>query len=261
MIPVREMPSLNHFNHVLTLVADYHRLEQILASGVARSLYSTRGEPNGTRTVCFSWVCLFVHMLVDAMFSNEAYPLRWNVVVRDEELTAWVKEVVEVYELEKGVRSPAKCSAVAPRPTLEDRKRRRDQSRDSSSPSSSCSRGSSPEARHHRASHAAAALLGLPKPKRRTSARIQDRRISPYSSRPSSTFSSSSSSCFASPMLGSGATTPGSPSTPNSDGGPITPDHVDQCLAPAWAQTCFLPIKERQYSTRINGSIVEVTSW
>ncbi|KAL8284236.1 hypothetical protein RQP46_004985 [Phenoliferia psychrophenolica] len=47
--------------------------------------------------------------------------LGWNVVVRDEELTSWIKDVVEPYELARGV-----AADVTPRKTMEDRKRRRD---------------------------------------------------------------------------------------------------------------------------------------
>ncbi|KAL8277472.1 hypothetical protein RQP46_010102 [Phenoliferia psychrophenolica] len=47
--------------------------------------------------------------------------LGWNVVVRDEELTSWTKDVIEPYELARGA-----TTDITPRKSMEDPKRRRD---------------------------------------------------------------------------------------------------------------------------------------
>ncbi|KAI5479231.1 alternative cyclin Pcl12 [Pseudohyphozyma bogoriensis] len=56
--------------------------------------------------------------------------LGWNVVVRDEELSAWVHDVVAAYEADRAnVAAPPPTTAAAPsspRKSMEDRKRRRD---------------------------------------------------------------------------------------------------------------------------------------
>lgn len=137
--------------------------------------------------------------------------LGWNVVVRDEELAAWVEDVVGDYlTLAQG----------AGRST-EDRKRRRETTNSHPTPSSSTIRSTSPEeqeARHRRASDAAVALLHGPSTSPTSSAINRPRRSrSPTyttSTCDQSDCSSSSSSSLSSPI--SGSTTPGSP-------GPLTP--------------------------------------
>lgn len=164
-----------------------------------------------------------------------------------------MRAVVEVYESDKALGTATTPLAVARQPTLTDRKRRRY--------SSSSSQSSSPDTCHRLALDAAAALLGVPKstPKRRTPDCSQEFRSSTCSSQPS-LIHYTSSSCFTSPIPGSGRSTPSTPSTPTSEGGPITPDHIDQSLAPVWSPTCgTFPTKERQ-STQLGGSIAEVTT-
>ncbi|KAK4700246.1 hypothetical protein P7C70_g6004, partial [Phenoliferia sp. Uapishka_3] len=180
--------------------------------------------------------------------------LGWNVVVRDEELVNWCKDVVEPYELARGI---AAIDAES-RPSMEDRKRRRDATtRKTTSPESSTSRSPSPasvDARHRRASDAAVALLHGPfastsaptpskssPPRTRRSRTPESRRASPYSSRPPSSCNSSSSSAASSPI--SGASTPGTPGTPVS-AGPLTPDHVEHHLAPAWTHAYNLNLSK-----------------
>lgn len=129
--------------------------------------------------------------------------LGWNVVVRDEELIAWVDDVVGEY-----------ISLTQPTPTMEDRKRRRDHS---SLSVASVSRSPSPdarEARHRRASDAAQALLhgdaDSSSRARRSRPRSPPCADDAHGSESSSTCSSQASSPT------SGSTTPGSP-------GPLTP--------------------------------------
>ena len=141
--------------------------------------------------------------------------LGWNVVVRDEELAAWVDEVVGEYNtMQEALVAPA----VATR-SNEERKRRRNNSSASpslASPSSSSSslRSASPEervTRHRRAADAALALLhGAASPETTRSSR-RSRPRTPLS-QPSDC--SSDCSSLSSPL--SGSTTPGSP-------GPQTP--------------------------------------
>ena len=144
--------------------------------------------------------------------------LGWNVVVRDEELAAWVEEVVGEYNtLQEAVPAPV----VAPR-SNEERKRRRNNSTaspsslasPSSSSSSSSLRSASPEerdTRHRRAADAALALLHGASPSDSTRSTRRSRPRTPVS-QPSDC--SSDCSSLSSPL--SGSTTPGSP-------GPQTP--------------------------------------
>ncbi|KAM0755411.1 hypothetical protein T439DRAFT_320104 [Meredithblackwellia eburnea MCA 4105] len=207
--------------------------------------------------------------------------LGWNVVVRDEELLAWVHDIVEPFEAER--------RGAPIRKSMEDRRRRRDSVRQPSSsesesvtvvdqqqqqPVASTSRSPSPcsnaESRHRRASDAAVALLhggSFPSSSssnttlntttttttttsssssrtRRSRTRTPESRPSPYySSRPGST-SCSSSSCSSSTMSSpamscmSGITTPGTPGTPMSIGGPMTPESAAPAsvvVVPGWA--------------------------
>lgn len=193
---------------------------------------------------------------------------RWNVVVRDEELSAWVEEVVAPYELSRDLlvvdsfastssspiaSSPSMTAAstpgfaspsteTAPRRSMEDRKRRRDTSGPSSTSPSSTSRSPSPDSiRHKNASDAAIAILqgghsststsSFLGSKSSTSNGAVRRPRSSYSTHRTSTCYSSSSSSLSSPI--SGSVTPGSPNTPPS-AGPLTPDQNDTLAPPAW---------------------------
>ncbi|BGP12413.1 hypothetical protein JCM10213_001982 [Rhodosporidiobolus nylandii] len=172
--------------------------------------------------------------------------LGWNVVVRDEELEAWVAEIVAPYEAEKELsRSLAIAVQEQQRRTMEDRKRRRDSRPPTPSPSTS--RSPSPNTlRHRRASDAAVALLrgsasALSSPASSSSlhsayessasssrssrrrSRQEYRNSSPYSRSSSRAPSTVCSSYACSPAFGRGhgINTPLSPCTP---AGPLTPE-------------------------------------
>ncbi|GAA6002741.1 hypothetical protein JCM10207_007653 [Rhodosporidiobolus poonsookiae] len=186
--------------------------------------------------------------------------LGWNVVVRDEELEAWVQEVVVPYEAERQLaRSLAAAAEQQQRKTMEDRKRRRDSRPPTPSPSTS--RSPSPNTlRHRRASDAALALLrGNPSAftsssaspsssnspydasaspsgsscrssRRRT--RQEHRNMMPYSRSSSRAPSTVCSSYASSPAFGQGHGfhTPASPCTP---AGPLTPETAPKTAWPA----------------------------
>lgn len=188
----------------------------------------------------------------------------WNVVVRDEELNAWVAENVAPYEAERA------AAAVAPRKSMEDRKRRRDSSQTRPpTPSPSVSRSPSPDSlRHRRASDAALAILQDPslaalaqgsaqRSSRRGRSHTPDYRSSPYSAN-SSRPSSLSSSATSSPQ--SSMTTPGStgPNTPHDSNSPVQGNCAFAFPAPSKKPTDF---------TVVDGDLsaapraVEVASW
>ncbi|GAA5899488.1 uncharacterized protein JCM6883_005238 [Sporobolomyces salmoneus] len=190
--------------------------------------------------------------------------LGWNVVVRDEELAAWVEDVVTPYETERSLAASLASLAAAQQSdkvVVSERKR----SRENSSPrlptpaaSPSPSRSPSPDsiARHRRASDAAVALLhggnmptGAPKPRfhpstsafdstpstsassspSRSSRRLRrpDSRCSPYSGRDSSRSSSRAPSTVASSCSSSpafGNAGLHTPVSPCTPAGPLTPE-------------------------------------
>ncbi|GAA6040387.1 hypothetical protein JCM8097_007590 [Rhodosporidiobolus ruineniae] len=190
--------------------------------------------------------------------------LGWNVVVRDEELEAWVQEVVAPYEAERELSRSLAAAAAAQqhqqRKSMEDRKRRRDSRMPTPSPSTS--RSPSPNTlRHRRASDAAVALLrGNPamsssssslsslndssacssRQSRRRS-RIESRASSPYSRSSSRAPSTVCSSYASSPSFGHGhgINTPASPCTP---AGPLTPEH--QPVKMEWPQLSAAKLEE-----------------
>ncbi|GAA5843920.1 hypothetical protein JCM11251_002248 [Rhodosporidiobolus azoricus] len=188
--------------------------------------------------------------------------LGWNVVVRDEELEAWVQEVVAPYEAERELsRSLAAAAATQQLQQREERKRRRDSRPPTPSSSRSRSRSPSPNTlRHRRASDAAVALLrGNPaamsssssaslssaydssasisssssRQSRRRS-RQEYRTSSPYSRSSSRAPSTVCSSYASSPAFGQGhgINTPASPCTP---AGPLTPEMAPKSAWPAEA--------------------------
>ncbi|KDE09624.1 hypothetical protein MVLG_00031 [Microbotryum lychnidis-dioicae p1A1 Lamole] len=182
--------------------------------------------------------------------------LGWNVVVRDEELAAWVTEVVEPYKVDRDA-----ASSPVLRKTMEERKRRRDEPASAPAhlptPSPSVSRSPSPDfLRHRRASDAAIAMLhganaDVPSSSQRSTRQSRRSRTrtpsycsSPSSSRGSSAYSSSTSS----PV--SGATTPGSPITP---AGPLTPSHC--------AKSFPDPSGETKHTTTSTPARCEIASW
>ncbi|GAA5924565.1 hypothetical protein JCM1841_003423 [Sporobolomyces salmonicolor] len=152
--------------------------------------------------------------------------LGWNVVVRDEELAAWVEEVVVPYEAQRALATSLAAAAAAQqasRESMEDRKRRREPSlTDLPTPSPSPS--------------VSLALARYPlAPPPRLGCRYF--RCSPYSARDSSSRSSSRapstvcSSCTSSPAFGHrGMHTPNSPCTP---AGPLTPETATKAVWPA----------------------------
>ncbi|GAA5972754.1 hypothetical protein JCM11641_003005 [Rhodosporidiobolus odoratus] len=172
--------------------------------------------------------------------------LGWNVVVRDEELEAWVAEVVAPYEAERELSRSLAVAAQEQRKSMEDRKRRRDVAPPTPSPSTS--RSPSPNTlRHRHASDAAVALLrGAPASftssasasssihspcessssstrSSRRRCRPEYRNSSPYSRSSSRAPSTVCSSFASSPAFGRdhGINTPASPCTP---AGPLTPE-------------------------------------
>lgn len=197
-------------------------LQQELANRWPGPLRSPRSQPDGKRTVrIFRVRCLCTH---GREGPNSRCRFRWNVVVREEELSAWVDEVVKPYE------SNRDASSTAP-----ERKRRREASVSQGSTSNSTRTPSPEDCRHRRASDAAALLLGRNNPKKERSSHGSST-STPHSMRsastsPSSQPPSSCSSHMCSPM--SGLTTPGTPATPASTG-PVTPDRAAEHLAPAW---------------------------
>lgn len=189
--------------------------------------------------------------------------LGWNVVVRDEELAAWVEEVVTPYETERSLAASLASLAAAQQSDkiVSERKR----SRENSSPrlptpaaSPTPSRSPSPDsiARHRRASDAAVALLhggNMPtsavKPRfhpstsafdstpstsascspSRSSRRLRrpESRSSPYSGRDSSRSSSRAPSTVASSCASSPAFSNAglhTPASPCTPAGPLTPE-------------------------------------
>ncbi|GAA5858737.1 hypothetical protein JCM8547_004965 [Rhodosporidiobolus lusitaniae] len=192
--------------------------------------------------------------------------LGWNVVVRDEELEAWVQEVVAPYEAERELARSLAAAAAAQqeqerseRKSMEDRKRRRDSRPPTPSPSTS--RSPSPSTlRHRRASDAAVALLrGNPaamssmssstyssydssscssRSSRRRS-RPEYRASSPYSRSSSRAPSTVCSSYASSPAFGHGhgINTPQSPCTP---AGPLTPETAVKSSWPSQVPTLAL---------------------
>ncbi|SCV68326.1 BQ2448_447 [Microbotryum intermedium] len=184
--------------------------------------------------------------------------LGWNVVVRDEELAAWVTEVVEPYKVERDA-----ASAPVLRKTMEERKRRRDETPSAAAlptPSSSVSRSPSPDSlRHRRASDAAIAMLhganAAVASSSQRSARHSRRsrtRTPSYCSSPSSSNSSRGSSAYSSSTSSpvSGATTPGSPITP---AGPLTPSHCVNSFPD--------PSGEAKHTTSTGPARCEISSW
>lgn len=178
-------------------------------------------------------------------------PRRWNVVVRDEELTRWVHDVVDVYEAQRNASTSTSAvhqSSAAPSSSslavpVDDRKRRRE-STVISPPTPSSSRSPSPEElRHRRASDAAVALLhgGHDPASYDSTLRTRRRRPqtpdrpSPYATCRTAT-SSGSSSTLSSPL--SGSTTPGSPHTPVS-AGLLTPEHSDVLEPAVWGNYSY----------------------
>lgn len=182
--------------------------------------------------------------------------LGWNVVVRDEELTRWVHDVVDVYEAQ---RDAAKASALCSPPAspaastssaafasalaapVDERKRRRE-STGAAPPTPSSSRSPSPEElRHRRASDAAVAILhgGHDPASYDTTLRTRRRRPqtpdrpSPYSACRTTSSSSSSSSTVSSPLSGTH-----SPHTPVSDG-LLTPEHTDVLEPAVWGHYSY----------------------
>jgi len=197
---------------------------------------------------------------------NAPFFYSWNVVVRDEELAAWVAENVAPYEAERA------AAVAAPRKSMEDRKRRRDSSQTRPpTPSPSTSRSPSPDSlRHRRASDAALAILQDPslgalaqgpssaqRSSRRGRSHTPDYRSSPYSAN-SSRPSSVSSSATSSPQ--SSMTTPGStgPNTPHDSNSPVHGNCAFAFPAPSKKPTDF---------TVVDGDLsaaptsVEVASW
>ncbi|GAA5862473.1 hypothetical protein JCM1840_004194 [Sporobolomyces johnsonii] len=128
--------------------------------------------------------------------------LGWNVVVRDEELAAWVEEVVVPYEAQRELATSLAAVAAAQqasRKSIEDRKRRRESSMTdlpTPSPSPSVSRSPSPDtlSRHRRASDAAVALLhGSSMPAGTVGPRPNPPSTAAYDAAPSTSTSSSPS--------------------------------------------------------------------
>ncbi|GAA5850697.1 hypothetical protein JCM5353_004645 [Sporobolomyces roseus] len=201
--------------------------------------------------------------------------LGWNVVVRDEELAAWVEDVVTPYETERSLAASLASLAAAQQSdkVVSERKR----SRDDSSPrlptpaaSPTPSRSPSPDSisRHRRASDAAVALLhggnmptSAPKPRfhpstsafdstpstsassspSRSSRRLRrpDSRSSPYdrdSSRSSSRAPSTvSSSCASSPAFSNAGLH--TPGSPCTPAGPLTPETATKSAWPTTVST------------------------
>ncbi|GAA6058562.1 hypothetical protein JCM10212_007001 [Sporobolomyces blumeae] len=198
--------------------------------------------------------------------------LGWNVVVRDEELAAWVEDVVAPYEAERDLAASLAAAAVAQQTAkpVEERKRRRESSAPrlpTPAASPSPSRSPSPDslARHRRASDAAVALLhggnmptGATKPRAHpsmstldstpsTSAstspsrcarrlRRPESRSSPYSARDSSRSSSRAPSTVSSSCASSpvfGHAGIHTPSSPCTPAGPLTPETTTKPTWPA----------------------------
>ncbi|GAA6010152.1 hypothetical protein JCM11491_005365 [Sporobolomyces phaffii] len=197
--------------------------------------------------------------------------LGWNVVVRDEELAAWVEDVVTPYENERSL--AASLASLAAAQQSEKAAVERKRGREGSSPrlptpaaSPTPSRSPSPDSisRHRRASDAAVALLhggnmptNAPKPRfhsstaafdstpstsassspSRSSRRLRrpESRSSPYSGRDSSRSSSRAPSTVAS----SCASSPGfghaglhTPASPLTPAGPLTPESAPKSSWP-----------------------------
>ncbi|KAM0793488.1 hypothetical protein ACM66B_000929 [Microbotryomycetes sp. NB124-2] len=231
-------------------VAITHQALLLLARLKAR-YPSARGTSTSPHRLFLSSLMLSSKISMDDTYSNQSWTLvgqnlftlkevnqmerelfaflGWNVVVRDEELSAWVADNVIPFEARRALQMQA------PRKSMEDRKRRRDSAHlPSPSPSPSASRSPSPESvRHRRASDAAMAMLhggdhaaAVASGRiRRSRNRTPDHRSSPYSAT-CSRESSCASSATASPM--SSTTTPGStgPSTPHDSNSPV---HSTSC--------------------------------
>ncbi|CEQ38718.1 SPOSA6832_00185 [Sporobolomyces salmonicolor] len=164
--------------------------------------------------------------------------LGWNVVVRDEELAAWVEEVVVPYEAQRALATSLAAAAAAQqasRESMEDRKRRREPSLTdlpTPSPSPSVSRSPSPDtlSRHRRASDAAVALLhGSSMPAGTVGPRPNPPSTAAYDAA-ASTSTSPSPSRMARPFGHRGMHTPNSPCTP---AGPLTPETATKAVWPA----------------------------
>ncbi|BGP28515.1 hypothetical protein JCM10296v2_000250 [Rhodotorula toruloides] len=245
----------------------------LLLSRLKQRYPSARGTSTSPHRLFLSSLMLSSKISMDDTYSNKSWQivgqglfelrevnqmerelfafLGWNVVVRSEELDAWVQEVVAPYEAEKELAlSLAKAAQQQQRRTMEDRKRRRDLDLQIPTPSSSTSRSPSPNTlRHRRASDAAIALLrgnpaamtsasssssssiydatSSPASSSRSSrrrSRAEYRTASPYSRSSSRAPSTVCSSYATSPALshgGHGINTPVSPCTP---AGPLTPE-------------------------------------
>ncbi|KAK4057685.1 hypothetical protein OIO90_001333 [Microbotryomycetes sp. JL221] len=268
-------------------VAITHQALLLLARLKAR-YPSARGTSTSPHRLFLSSLMLSSKISMDDTYSNQSWTLvgqnlftlrevnqmerelfaflGWNVVVRDEELAAWVVQNVIPWE---GQRAMQKMAA---RTTLEDRKRRRDSSANhmpTPSASPSASRSPSPESvRHRRASDAALAMLHggdhaaaiASSRTRRSRSRTPDHRASPYSA-PCSRGSSCSSSATASPI--SSSTTPGStgPSTPHDSNSPV---HATSCAfnaATKHGQHYEPSMHSGQVVPPVAASNVHVASW
>ncbi|GAA5923063.1 uncharacterized protein JCM15063_003517 [Sporobolomyces koalae] len=202
--------------------------------------------------------------------------LGWNVVVRDEELAAWVEEIVTPYETERSL--AASLAPLASAQPIDKVVPERKRNREASSPrlptpaaSPTRSRSPSPDsiARHRRASDAAVALLhggnmpiNAPKPRfhpstaaydstpstsassspSRTSRRLRrpESRSSPYSGRDSSRSSSRAPSTVASSCASSpafGHAGLHTPASPCTPAGPLTPESAPKSAWPATVPT------------------------
>ncbi|KAK4055193.1 hypothetical protein OIV83_000473 [Microbotryomycetes sp. JL201] len=157
-------------------VAITHQALLLLARLKAR-YPSARGTSTSPHRLFLSSLMLSSKISMDDTYSNQSWTLvgqnlftlkevnqmerelfaflGWNVVVRDEELSAWVADNVIPFEARRALQMQA------PRKSMEDRKRRRDSAHlPTPSPSPSTSRSPSPESvRHRRASDAAMAML------------------------------------------------------------------------------------------------------